>query len=127
MRLLKIRGNGEISLTKDLISNIPPYARLSHTWGDDDEEVTFRDLSESSGKDKIGYRKIQFCGEQAARDGLEYFWVDTCCIDKLNNTELSEALNSMFPWYRNSDKCYVTSQISPPVIAIYPAPLNPGS
>jgi hypothetical protein len=33
--------------------------------------------------------------------------VDTCCIDKSNNTELSEAINSMFRWYRNATKCYV--------------------
>jgi len=62
---------------------------------------------ESSGKAKAGYRKLQFCGEQAARDGLQYFWVDTCCIDKSNNAELSEAINSMFHWYRNAAKCYV--------------------
>ncbi|PVH70364.1 hypothetical protein DL98DRAFT_554076 [Cadophora sp. DSE1049] len=35
-------------------------------------------------KGKAGYGKIQFCGEQARRDGLQYFWVDTCCIDKSN-------------------------------------------
>jgi len=30
-------------------------------------------------KDKEkGYEKPTFCGEQAARDGLQYFWVDTC-------------------------------------------------
>ena len=107
MRLLQLKTNGEFSLTKDLINSIPPYAILSHTWGDDDQEVTLRDLAESSGNTKAGYRKIQFCAEQAARDGLQHFWVDTCCIDKSNNTELSEAINSMFRWYRNAAKCYV--------------------
>jgi hypothetical protein len=33
--------------------------------------------------------------------------VDTCCIDKLNNTELAEAINFMFRWYRNAAKYYV--------------------
>ncbi|KAF2195561.1 hypothetical protein K469DRAFT_616319 [Zopfia rhizophila CBS 207.26] len=107
MRLLKLKKHGEFSLTKDLIDNIPPYAVLSHTWGEDDEEVTFKDLVEGSGNSKAGYRKIQFCGEQAARDGLQYFWVDTCCINKSNNTELSEAINSMFRWYYKAAKCYV--------------------
>src|SRR5437764_6722390 len=32
---------------------------------------------------------------------------DTCCIDKKNNTELSEAINSMFRWYRKATRCYV--------------------
>jgi hypothetical protein len=107
MRLLKLEGNNEFSLTLDIINPTTPYAILSHTWGDDNEEVSFRDLKDGSGKTKDGYRKIRFCGEQAARHGLQYFWVDTCCIDKSNSTELSEAINSMFRWYRDSAKCYV--------------------
>jgi hypothetical protein len=112
MRLLERTENGELSLTKDLIDNIPPYAILSHTWGGDDDEVVFEDFVKgsvlsSSAHSKAGYRKIQFCGEQASRDGLQHFWVDTCCINKPNNTELSEAIISMFRWYRNAAKCYV--------------------
>ena len=115
MRLLELKSNSELSLTKDLIDNIPPYAILSHTWGADDEEFTFRDLAEDTGKGKAGYRKIQFCREQVAIDGLHYFWVDTCCIDKSNNTELSEAINSMFRWYRDAAKCYAyLSDVSTP-------------
>ena len=33
--------------------------------------------------------------------------MDTCCIDKSNSTELSEAINSIFRWYRDATKCYV--------------------
>ena len=51
--------------------------------------------------------QIRFCGEQAKRDGLQYFWVDTCCIDKSNHSELAEAITSMFRWYRNAAVCYV--------------------
>ncbi|KAF4629944.1 hypothetical protein G7Y89_g8198 [Cudoniella acicularis] len=107
MRLLKLEENGEFSLTKDITYPTTPYTILSHTWGEDDEEVNFGDLKDGSGKTKDGYRKLYFCGEQAARDGLQYFWVDTCCIDKSNSTELSEAINSMFRWYRNAARCYV--------------------
>ncbi|PMD32012.1 hypothetical protein L207DRAFT_590884 [Hyaloscypha variabilis F] len=109
MRLLELAPDGQLSLTKDLISDVPPYAILSHTWGADGEEITFQEVVNASEqtRSKAGYRKILFCGEQAARDNLEYFWVDTCCIDKSNNTELSEAINSMFRWYRNAAKCYV--------------------
>jgi hypothetical protein len=95
---------------------IPPYAILSHTWGADTEEVTFEDLTKGASKDKPGYEKIRFCGEQAKQDDLEYFWVDTCCINKADFTELSEAINSMFRWYRNATRCYVyLSDISSPV------------
>jgi hypothetical protein len=106
MRLLKLKDNGEISLTKDITHPTTSYAILSHTWGNDDEEVNFEDLKDGSGKTKDGYKKLRFCGQQAARDGLQYFWVDTCCIDKSNSTELSEAINSMFRWYRNAARCY---------------------
>ncbi len=43
------------------------YAILSHTWGKDSDEVTFEDGLEGSGRDKAGYDKIKFCGEQAAK------------------------------------------------------------
>jgi hypothetical protein len=107
MRLLDIKDNGEVSLTGDFINVNPPYAILSHTWGRSSEEVTFKDMTESSGKTKAGYKKISFCGDQAARDGLRYFWVDSCCIDASNSVELQESLNSMFRWYRGATKCYV--------------------
>jgi len=107
MRLIEIKGSGELSLTKNFTEDIPRYAILSHTWGGDDDEVTFADFITGAGSDKIGYKKIEFCQKQAAKDGLQYFWVDTCCIDKSNPAELSEAINSMFYWYRDAVKCYV--------------------
>jgi len=107
MRLLQLQGGGSFSLVEFQGNNIPPYAILSHTWGPSNEEVTYRDLLNSTGKDKIGYRKLTFCGEQAAKDGLNYFWIDTCCINKSSSAELSEAINSMFRWYQNAEMCYV--------------------
>ena len=107
MRLLKLGQHGEVCLTKDLFHNIPPYAILSHTWREDDDEVTFDDLEKRLGKSKAGYEKIQFCEDQVRKDSIDYFWVDTCCIDKANHTEFSEAIRSMFRWYRNAVKCYV--------------------
>jgi hypothetical protein len=112
MRLLYTADNGRLGWTDDLIGDqIPPYAILSHTW--DGQEVAYKDLrnyKDIEGVDarlRGGYQKIFFCAAQAKRDGLDYFWVDTCCIDKANNTELSEAINSMFRWYQNAEKCYV--------------------
>jgi hypothetical protein len=107
MRLLERNSAGEFSLTKDFGDDVSRYAILSHTWGADTEEVTFRDLMDGTGKSKAGYSKIRFCEDQASRDGLQYFWIDTCCIDKSNSTELAEAINSMFRWYRDATKCYV--------------------
>ncbi|CAN9481224.1 unnamed protein product [Alternaria alternata] len=108
MRLLHYTNSNELALTKDLVGDdkIPPYAILSHTW-DEGQEVTFDDLIKNSGKNKTGYNKIHFCASQAKRDGLDHFWIDTCCIDKSNNGELSEAIISMFRWYKNAERCYV--------------------
>ena len=108
MRLLELLPNGDIRLAGSFLNHaIPRYAILSHTWGPDSEEVTFGDLVDGLGRSKAGYSKIMFCGKQAARDGLQYFWVDTCCINKLSNTELSEAINSIFRWYQHAERCYV--------------------
>ncbi|KAH9906436.1 hypothetical protein F4778DRAFT_649008 [Xylariomycetidae sp. FL2044] len=108
MRLLQRDEDGSYSLTPDLPSDkIPPYAILSHTWEED--EVLFADLAKTPDgwQHKAGYNKIEFCAEQAKRDGLQYFWVDTCCIDKSDSIELQTAINSMFRWYRDAKKCYV--------------------
>ncbi|KAM7184184.1 hypothetical protein V8F20_012322 [Naviculisporaceae sp. PSN 640] len=106
MRLLNQTPADEIHLTKDLLDHeIPRYAILSHTWGN--EEVLYQDLVKGAGKDKLGYEKIRFCGKQAQENGIQYFWVDTCCIDKANSVELQEAINSMFRWYRDAARCYV--------------------
>jgi hypothetical protein len=107
MRLLTFGNDGELRFTPDLIGRdtIPPYAILSHTWGD--EEVTYQDITSDLDTAKAGYAKIEFCGRQAALDGLDFFWVDTCCIDKSSSAELQEAINSMFRWYRNAKRCYV--------------------
>ena len=107
MRLLERKSNGELSLTKDFENTTPPlYAILSHCW-EDGEEVSFDEMKQGLGRSKLGYRKIQFCGDQADRDGLRYFWVDTCCINKENPIELQKSINSMFRWYQNAEKCYV--------------------
>jgi hypothetical protein len=105
MRLLKRLPSGGFDLVS--FSDDPPrYAILSHTWTEG-QEVTYNELVAGTGTEKTGYAKIRFCGERAAADGLEYFWVDTCCIDKSTSDELSTAINSMFRWYQRASKCYV--------------------
>lgn len=111
IRLLTLNNNGEPVLAEDYDrEQPPPYAVLSHTWGAEHEEVTLHDLESGHAKQKYGYRKILFCGQQAQRDGLKHFWVDSCCIDKSSHAELSISLNSMFRWYAEASKCYVYLQ-----------------
>jgi hypothetical protein len=107
MRLLQYSESGQLSIQSFDDRAIPAYAILSHTWGADRDEVTFADLDTGEGRTKPGYGKIRFCGEQARDDGLQYFWIDTCCINKNNKAELAFAIRSMFRWYRNAARCYV--------------------
>ncbi|KAL6877455.1 heterokaryon incompatibility protein domain-containing protein [Trichoderma longibrachiatum] len=129
MRLLEIGKNGELRFTRRFAGgNVPQYAILSHTWGPEDEEVVFKDVEDGTGMNKAGYNKIRFCADQASRDGLKYFWIDSCCIDKSDSVELSEAINSMFRWYSNAARCYVylsdVSIASPKEDNKFPPPYN---
>ena len=109
MRLLRFdEKRRKFELSKDWEEDeIPQYAILSHTWGADEDEVTFTNIVEGTGEHRSGHRKLLFCAEQARRDDITYFWVDTCCIDKANNVELNTAITSMFRWYQRAVKCYV--------------------
>ena len=107
MRLLQYSERGELSIHSFDDDSIPPYAILSHTWGPAKDEVTFADLETDHGTAKPGYEKIVFCGKQARHDELQYFWIDTCCIDKTDKAELSRAIQSMFRWYQDATRCYV--------------------
>ena len=103
---------------------IPRYAILSHRW--EGEEITLQELQQKDAiillrsiklkvvngeplycfqNIKKGFLKIIGCALQAEKDGVEHIWCDTCCIDKTNSTELSEAINSMFHWYKDQ-LCY---------------------
>jgi hypothetical protein len=108
MRLLEVLPSGDFRLTEDLFDDVlPPYAILSHTWGHASQEVTYEEMVKGEGRDKAGYDKIRFCGEQTANEGLRHFWMDSCCIKKSSDAELSESLRSMYRWYQRSVKCYV--------------------
>jgi hypothetical protein len=117
IRLLQRKLDGEIVFREPTSDNLPAYAILSHTWGK--EEVILQDMEAGADMTKVaskaGWKKIEFCAQQAAADGLQYFWVDTCCIDKKNAVELGAAINSMFRWYQNATRCYVyLSDVSKP-------------
>ena len=101
MRLINVHTLG---LEEFVGAQVPKYAILSHTWGDD--EVGFQKWQIDKGQGKDGFKKIEAACYQAKRDKLGYLWCDTNCIDKSSSAELSEAINSMFNWYRDSVVCY---------------------
>lgn len=84
--------------------NDVPFAILSHRWRDG--EVLFRDMECFDSCSKAGIAKVRAACQLARMDGYVYIWIDTCCIDKSSSAELSEAINSMFRWYADSQICY---------------------
>jgi len=118
MRLLNVQTDGTISLRNVSQSQeCPAYAILSHTWDADDEEVSFSEFQSLPREElecRTGYRKVTSAASQAIKDGYSYFWIDTICIDKSNSNEVSEAINSMFHWYRRASVCYAYLSDVPP-------------
>ncbi|KAI5985755.1 heterokaryon incompatibility protein-domain-containing protein [Pisolithus albus] len=109
------RAEHETEVMKELHDKTNSYAILSHRWGSD-SEVNYEEMTglTKMGKEdreeirqRYGYQKIIKSCEQAKKDGYRWLWVDTCCIDKRSSAELTEAINSMYRWYRNSQVCYV--------------------
>ena len=100
MRLLNI----STFTVEEFYNDIPEYAILSHTWGEG--EVLLQHLQNGTGRTMKGWPKIEGCCLLAAKDGWNYVWIDTCCIDKTSSAELSEVINSMFTWYKKSAICY---------------------
>lgn len=52
MRLLEYKDNDGWSLIEFFNTDIPHYAILSHTWGEDHDEVTFEDV-----KDGLAFKR----------------------------------------------------------------------
>ncbi|KAF5565505.1 heterokaryon incompatibility protein het-E-1 [Fusarium phyllophilum] len=102
MRLINTKT---LELHEFFNENTPPYAILSHAWGD--QEVTFQDWqNRQQVTPKHGYSKILKACNEASNHKLEWLWVDTNCIDKSSSAELTEAINSMFAYYQKSEVCF---------------------
>lgn len=93
---------------EEFFIDIPDYAILSHTWGEG--EVSFQDIHLDHAQlatNRTGVFKVWSSCKEAALDNYKYIWIDTLCIDKSSSTGISEAIHSMYRWYRNSGVCYV--------------------
>jgi hypothetical protein len=101
MRLL---NTSTLIVEEFLQSRVPEYAILSHTWRE--EEVTLHDLHSGAAISKKGFAKLTGCCKKARDDGYSHCCIDTCCIDKSSSAELSEAINTMYQWYKGACICY---------------------
>lgn len=102
MRLLNV---DTFKLEEFLNEELPVYATLSHRWGH--HELTFQDIDEQKAGPGPSLDKITGCCRVAKKAGIQWVRVDTCCIDKRSSSELTEAINSMFQWYRRAVQCFI--------------------
>jgi hypothetical protein len=108
-RLLRT-GSYELVEPDKVDLKVSAYAILSHTWRLEDDEITFADMAMQKLQCSMAheaFNKIRLTCDQATREGLEYVWVYTCCIDKSSSADLSEAINSMYAYYARAKVCYV--------------------
>ena len=109
---MRLINSSNLSFEEFFDPEVPPYAILSHTWSPG-QEVSFQDYRRilrgkpSPARQSSGYAKIVETCKIAVEDHIPYVWVDTCCIDKSSSAELTESINSMFRWYKESKVCYV--------------------
>ena len=103
MRLLNART---LQLVEFKNHNPPKYAIVSHRW--EQHEIVFEDLrSGNLDHASASYYKLDGSRRRALEYGCEWLWLDTCCIDKSSSAELSEAINSMYEWYKSAFVCLV--------------------
>ncbi|KAH9220183.1 hypothetical protein DL95DRAFT_481211 [Leptodontidium sp. 2 PMI_412] len=113
---LRLIHTSTLRLESFLVGRIPEYAILSHTWTDG-HEISYEEMDSINSSpshpatNKFGYSKIMKSCAVSRALGLDYVWVDTCCIKKSSSAELSEAINSMFQWYQNAESVSLTSRI----------------
>ncbi|KAK3672609.1 hypothetical protein LTR78_007421 [Recurvomyces mirabilis] len=81
------------------------YGILSHVWGP--QEISYENFFNEQARDGQGFTKVWKCCKLALEHGLDYMWIDSCCIDRGSTAELSEAINSMFAWYASAAICFV--------------------
>ena len=103
MRLVKVQDYSLVEVTGP---DDYPYAILSHTWNATGE-VSFDDMKDLGvASARSAWSKVAQTCARARSQNIAYVWIDTCCIDKSSSAELTEAINSMFEWYKKATSCY---------------------
>ncbi|KAK3623731.1 hypothetical protein LTR56_014697 [Elasticomyces elasticus] len=104
MRLLNVQT---LNFT-EFSSDVPKYVIASHRWTAGSEAKT-KDVEKRRNTHSSGYKKVEGFAKYA-RDciaDVEWFWIDTCCVNQESSQEVNEAVNSMFSWYANAEMCLV--------------------
>lgn len=93
---------------REQITLFGQYAILSHRWYQDEEELSFVDVSNISDpgvQAKKGFEKlIGFSNVVKSLYGSRYLWVDSACIDEADR---NASIPLMFEWYRRAYVCVI--------------------
>jgi hypothetical protein len=97
---------------KDFLGDrIPLYAIVSHRWSE--AELSYQSFLRDKEQyvnghlESYGWTKIVKGTELALQCDLQWIWIDTICINKESSAELTQAINSMYSWYRLATECFV--------------------
>ncbi|KAK3670450.1 hypothetical protein LTR78_009691 [Recurvomyces mirabilis] len=87
-------------------SERPRYVTASHRWRAGEEAMLGHILNQEK-TDTSGYKKIEGFARYVREHvkGVDWLWVDTCCVNQDSNVEVTEAVNSMFQWYADAELC----------------------
>ncbi|KAF8960778.1 heterokaryon incompatibility protein-domain-containing protein [Flammula alnicola] len=100
------REEAEQEVIEDLMRKYAGYAVMSHTWLQNEPEVTFSTWPSIKDHRGAGYEKLEeFCKVVAKDPGVSFAWMDTVCINKDSSSELDESIRSMYRWYRDASIC----------------------
>ncbi|KAL9005321.1 MAG: hypothetical protein Q9188_001912 [Gyalolechia gomerana] len=110
---MKLISTETFHISEHSDNQTPKYAILSHRW--ESNEASFTDFrkdaeqnfQKTATQSHQGFVKIRRCCDLALTHGFRWVWIDTCCINKESSSELTEAINSMYDWYRKAETCYV--------------------
>ncbi|KAI1123706.1 heterokaryon incompatibility protein-domain-containing protein [Nemania abortiva] len=83
------------------------YDIVSYCWG---KEVAPYHEEKIEGVDwplTIHRNKVNRFKELMRRQGIQYMWVDSICINKTNKGHEAEELSKMFEYYKHAKNCYL--------------------
>ncbi|KAK5746479.1 hypothetical protein LTR17_000859 [Elasticomyces elasticus] len=96
--------------------DVPPYVVASHRW-QAGTEAMIDDIEHQRNTETKGYQKVEgfakYIREHIA--GVNWLWMDTCCVTQHSTKEVDEAVRSMFRWYANAHVClaYLADVVDP--------------
>jgi hypothetical protein len=105
MRLLGFESSRFIKFEDDPDGNIPHYATLSYSWGDETETMGVQEIDypvSSSLKQLLEFSRRYAGNQQSSVKSSAIFWIDTCRIDKGYPNEGLMALETSSCQYRNA-------------------------